>query len=44
MEKTGSRSIVGLGRLWEAAEMLRARNGVRWPVPEAVASMAAVSF
>ncbi|PWC33663.1 LuxR C-terminal-related transcriptional regulator [Azospirillum sp. TSO35-2] len=26
MEKTGCRSIVGLGRLWEAAEMLRARD------------------
>lgn len=26
MEKTGSRSIVGLGRLWEAAEMLRGRD------------------
>ncbi|MBF5093232.1 response regulator [Azospirillum sp. INR13] len=26
MEKTGCRSIVGLGRLWEAAEMLRGRD------------------
>ncbi|AWU94612.1 response regulator transcription factor [Azospirillum ramasamyi] len=45
MEKTGSRSIVGLGRLWEAAEMLRGRGDlpralpIRQPVMmEAIAS------
>ncbi|SMH56824.1 response regulator transcription factor [Azospirillum agricola] len=41
MEKTGCRSIVGLGRLWEAAEMLRARN-LPWPVPSSLPSMAAM--
>ncbi|CAO3416592.1 response regulator transcription factor [Azospirillum doebereinerae] len=40
MEKTGCRSIVGLGRLWEAAEMLRARNQ-RWFVPSAAAALSA---
>ncbi len=32
MEKTGCRSIVGLGRLWEAADMLRVRN-LPWQRP-----------
>lgn len=41
MEKTGSRSIVGLGRLWEAAEMLRGRDmphtlAIRQPVQPAL--------
>lgn len=35
MEKSGCRSIVGLGRLWEAAEMLRARS-LPWSLPSAV--------
>lgn len=46
MEKTGCRSIVGLGRLWEAAEMLRGRDmphalTVRQPAQPALMEVAA---
>lgn len=43
MEKTGSRSIVGLGRLWEAAEMLRGREMPRPPMVRRPAMMEAVA-
>ncbi|MBP2301692.1 response regulator transcription factor [Azospirillum picis] len=42
MEKTGSRSIVGLGRLWESAEMLRARELPR-PLPLPHAAMMGIA-
>ncbi len=42
MEKTGCRSIVGLGQLWEAAEMLRAHSIPRSiPMMPALVEMAA---
>ena len=43
MEKTGCRSIVGLGRLWEAADLLRARNVAVRPLPLVPALMEAAA-